>query len=46
MIPMNKKDFVKEHKKLIKILMKGTKAEQVKEAQKQLKELTDKLKKA
>jgi hypothetical protein len=38
-------DFVKEHKKLIKVLTKGTKAEQKKEAKSQAAELLRAIKK-
>jgi hemerythrin len=42
---MKLKDFVKEHKRLIKILNKGTKAQQRKEAKDQAAELAKRLKK-
>jgi hypothetical protein len=38
-------DFIKEHKRLIKILQTGTKKQQVKEAKDQAKELKDMIKK-
>jgi len=38
-VEMSLKDFVKEHTSLIKILKSGTKAEQLKEARSQQKEL-------
>jgi len=38
-IKMDKKDFIKEHKRLISLLEKGTKANLKKEAEKQKKEL-------
>ena len=42
---MKLKDFVKEHKRLIKILNKGTKKQQRKEAKDQAVELAKRLKK-
>jgi len=41
-IEMSKKDFVKEHKHLISVLMYGKKKDQVKEAKDQAKELKSK----
>ncbi len=38
----NKKEFKKEHKHLLKVLMGGTKKERIKEAHKQKKELKSK----
>lgn len=38
-ISMSKKSFIREHKRLIKILEKGTKKELLKEAKDQKKEL-------
>jgi len=45
LLEMKLKDFVKEHKRLIKILNKGTKAQQRKEAKDQAAELLRMLKK-
>ena len=41
---MSLKDFVKEHKTLVKILRTGTKKQRLKEAMKQQKELKQKIK--
>lgn len=41
---MKPADFIKEHVRLIQVLMKGTKKEQVKEAKDQSKELKKMLK--
>ena len=43
-VSISKPDFIKEHKNLIKILKKGTKAQQLKEAQDQSEELSKELK--
>lgn len=38
---MNKKELIKEHERLVKVLMKGTRRQQLKEAKKQAKELKE-----
>jgi hemerythrin len=43
-VSMNLNDFIKEHKHLINVLNNGTKAERMKEASKQKKELMERLK--